>query len=846
MSDFRLVPAAVVAWALAWGAVALPARVAFGGVAIGVAVVGAGTCWCVVRRPRRTPGALRADGGGESTHVVPAASKVPTAALGVVLVAAVGAGVLLSAGADRAGSAPLRALASDHAAVALRGQVASAVVPVRNHFTGTVDQYRVTLTGQQVRGRGVTQAAAGQVVVTGDSRWANVRYGGVVEVDGRLAQRGLDLVLQATSGPVEIRGPAAFLRVIESMRAGLLDASEGLSGQARGLVPGLAIGDTSRLEDGLSDDLKTTSLTHITAVSGGHFVIIVAVMVALCGWLRVPAPVRIFAMAMTMAGFVVLVHPQPSVLRAAAMGGVGLVALALRRPARGLPALAASVVVLLIIDPGLAREYGFVLSVAATAGLVLVARPMAARLAPWTGRTAAHAMAIPFAAQLACGPILVLLDPGIGLYAVPANLLAAPALGPATVLGVAAALISPWWAGGAHVLAWVAGLFTWWIAAVAQWFAGLPGARIPWLSGVGGAVLLAAITVAVPLAIRYAWPGLASPESGIVAGQPQLLRALRVVVTSVKGRRAMAAVGIVSAVVAAWLVGSVWTRRDVAPDWAVAACDVGQGDALVVRTGRRSAIVIDTGPEGEAAAGCLRGLGVEHIDLLVLTHFHADHVGGTTAVLHSVTVEAALVTGLAEPAEQADRTLQALAAKGVPVEVAHSGDTGTVGGGEAGGEVGAVGKVALWTVLQAAPTTSAGIIGAAGALTASAADSDGSVANEASIALLIEVDGLRVVSLGDLEEAGQDRLAGAVGDGLEPVDVVKMAHHGSASQSERLAEVLRPVVAVVGVGENTYGHPTKTAISLYEGLGATVLRTDECGTFAISNHPDGLSVQGCH
>ncbi|WP_307868734.1 ComEC/Rec2 family competence protein [Cellulosimicrobium cellulans] len=308
---------------------------------------------------------------------------------------------------------------------------------------------------------------------------------------------------------------------------------------------------------------------------------------------------------------------------------------------------------------------------------------------------------------------------------------------------------------------------------------------------------------------------------------------------------------IVTVLVVALVRPLLVTGGAVPHDWAVVACDVGQGDALAVRSGPRSAVVVDVGPPGAAAGGCLDRLGVDRVDLLVLSHFHADHVGGLDAVLRGRTVARALVTATADPPEQAERTLAALTDAGVPVQVAQPGATGGLGGpdGMGGGEdrgasadLGAGGV--RWEVLQAgvgggppsAPRPSAG---------RAAAESDGG-ANDASVALLLHVAGMDVVALGDLEDAGQAALARTLAQrGSGPVDVVKVAHHGSATQSDRLARLLSPTVALVSSGENTYGHPTDRALDLYRGVGATVLRTDTCGTFALVVRDGVLAAAGC-
>ncbi|WNB84613.1 ComEC/Rec2 family competence protein [Cellulomonas sp. ATA003] len=247
--------------------------------------------------------------------------------------------------------------------------------------------------------------------------------------------------------------------------------------------------------------MRVAGLTHVTAVSGAHFAIIGAVVLGLTALAGLPRALRAAVVAVAMLGFVLLVHPQPSVLRAAVMGGVGVCALVLGRPARAVPGLATCVVVLLVVDPWLATSIGFALSVVATAGIVLGSGPLAMAMSPPLPERAARLVAVPLAAQWACGPVVVVLSTGLPTYAVPANLAAAPALVPATVLGVLAALLAPWWADAGVACAWGAGLAAWWVAGVARLFAGLPAAQLPWPAGPAGPVLLALATSAVVAAV---------------------------------------------------------------------------------------------------------------------------------------------------------------------------------------------------------------------------------------------------------------------------------------------------------------------------------------------------------
>ncbi|MGE9350043.1 ComEC/Rec2 family competence protein [Isoptericola variabilis] len=751
----------------------------------------------------------------------------------VVVALACLAAVSLAVHAQVARQAPVRSLAGQGAHAELVGRVVSEPRPA---VFGDGERWQLAV--QHVTARGTASSASGLVEVTADG--SAPRYGATVAVSGVL--RPVDggdgpLARLTAAGSVTERAPPSALpRVTHAMRSALLDVTEPLSAQARGLVPGVAVGDTSRVPEAVDEAMRVTSLTHVTAVSGGHFAIVVAALTALCALARAPRPVRVAVVAVAAGAFVLLVRPEPSVLRAAWTCAAALLALALGRPSSGPPALAAAATVLLAVDPWLARSYGFVLSCAATAGLVLLAGPLARRLAPWTGRPLAFALAVPWAAQAACGPVLLLLDPHVPVMSVPANLLATPALVPATVLGLVATLLALWAPGVALPVAWLAGLATGWIAGVARTFAAVPGARLPWPAGPLGVAALTLLTVATLALVLRRPPGEGwRREWREVA--PRAVRRVRrrvrrAAVRHGRARTAMVA-GIAGAALLAVLVVAVprlaGAGHTVPEDWQVAACDVGQGDSLAVRTGPSSAVVVDVGPDGEAAGRCLDRLGVTTVDLLVLSHFHADHVGGLAAVLRGRTVTSALVSPLDEPAGQAERARSQLAAAGVTVRAAAVGDGGSAGS-------------STWQVLAASGGSRAAGSGGRG----DSGSDEGGGANDASVALeLRTAGGLDVVALGDLEEGGQDALAAdlaATGRAAD-VDVVKMAHHGSRSQSAALAERLSPRVTLVSVGAgNTYGHPTDDALALYGSVGSALVRTDQCGTAALVVRGDEIGL----
>lgn len=794
MTDLRMAPAALTVWVAAWLLTGPWAGWTGPATWVAAALVAA-TCLHLLLTAARTRGAGR--------------PAVAHAALAAACVLA----VMVSSHVQLAGRAPLGDLAEQRVTVTLTGLVVSQPEPFSfapGSFTPGAGQHRWVLAARGVEARGVGSAARAHVQVLSSTA---PRYGATVTVSGALRPTdpgAAEAARLTADGTSEIRAPPAALRVLDTHRTALLDVTDPLSAQGRGLVPGAAIGDTTRLPDDLAEEMRSTGLAHITAVSGGHFAVVVAVLTLLCSLARLPRPVRVALVALASLAFVALVRPEPAVLRAAVMAAFALTGVAIGRSSQSVPALAASVVGLLVVDPWLARSFGFALSAAATGGLVLLAAPLAARLAPWTGDAAAFALAVPLAAQAACGPVLVLLDPSVSTVSVLANLLAAPALVPATVLGLVATVLAPGLPTPAGLVAWAASGATWWIAAVAHWCAALPGAVVPWLGGPPGALLLAALTGVVLWVVLRRAPRPGWPESWRTVARSSL----REVLTTRRRRFtrervvALLAAGSVAALVVVVAVPRLAVRSDIPQDWLVVACDVGQGDALALRTGPTSAVVVDVGPDGPAAGRCLDELGVARVDLLVLSHFHADHVGGLGPVLAGREVAAALVSPVPEPAANAAATGAALAAAGAPVGVARTGHQGAAG-------------YLTWQVLQAGA---------------------GEGANDSSIVLAARTGGLDVLALGDLEDAGQAELVPLVGR----TDVVKVAHHGSAVQSRALAERLRPAVALVSSGrDNDYGHPTDEALDLYAGVGAAVVRTDECGTVALVVRGQEVSLAGC-
>src|SRR5690606_33800696 len=230
-------------------------------------------------------------------------------------------------------------------------------------------------------------------------------------------------VLLVRGPPTVLAGPSTVQRVAGHLRQGLRDAADVLPPDQRGLLPALVVGDVSRMDPRVRDDLNAAGLGHLTAVSGTNLAIVGGAALVLARVVGLPLPARAAAAALAMVAFAVVARPSPSVLRALLMGLIGALALGTGRARDGVAALAATVLLLMLFEPSLARSYGFALSVSATAGILVLAPRwrdrLAARLPPRTPAWVAEAVAVPAAAQAAVTPVLVLISGRIETVAVP-------------------------------------------------------------------------------------------------------------------------------------------------------------------------------------------------------------------------------------------------------------------------------------------------------------------------------------------------------------------------------------------------------------------------------------------
>jgi competence protein ComEC len=477
------------------------------------------------------------------------------------------------------------------------------------------------------------------------------------------------------------------------------------------------------------------------------------------------------------------------------MGLVALAATYSKSNKSPVPALSVAVIVLVAMDPWLAVSYGFALSVAATAGLILwvnrilgfLDRTIPRRVPLWIIQT----LAVTVAAQFSVFPILVALGSPISLSSVPANMLAVPLAGPAMVLGLVAALVTPVSQPLGTLVAWLAGCFAQLIAQIAKTCAAIDWLVIPWPSGKFG-IAVALLTISGGIQIGLAWRRLSRLQQSQVVSL------------------------ILSAIVLLWL-NPTWNFKPwPVPNWVMVSCDVGQGDATVIRVGPNEAVVVDVGGDAKAIDKCLSDLHIKRIPVLLLTHFHADHIGGLEGALHNREVGQIRVSPLNDPPNTTKFVTQVLAkVNKQPIVMTYPEHF----------EINGVSFTCIWP--------SELIMG------------QGSDANNASVVLAVKVRGISILLTGDIEPPVQDKIVKEVP--AMDFDVIKIAHHGSRYQSSDFANWANAEVAVISVGKNNdYGHPAQETISLYELTGSQVFRTDTMGDLVISVQDSQIRVATRH
>jgi competence protein ComEC len=591
---------------------------------------------------------------------------------------------------------------------------------------------------------------------------------------------------------------------ITRVRLGLVSALEkSLPEPEASLASGMLLGARGSLPRDLKTDMDATGTSHLVAVSGQNVTMLAGMVIAALAWLIGRRPACLVAL-MAIGAYSLLVGPEASVVRAAIMGALLIGAVAVGRQNSAWAALAFAAALMTAHDPQVVHDISFQLSFAAVLGLATIAAPLARQINGWLSdneivgplpvtRPAIDIVSMSLAATLFTLPISAVHFHQVSLISPLVNLLVVPAFvavaGTSALVALAAA-VSP---GAGDVLSWLAWPPAAYMVETIGLFGDMPAASVR----LGGLTVWHAVIYYAALA------GLLTYFFGrrtVVVEAPVSVPRFKV------GPRPAATFGLMglsTLLVLLSLQGSEDGRLS------VTFLDVGQGDAVLIETPAGPRVLVDGGPSADAIAGALgRQLPFydDRIDLVMVTHAQADHLGGLPSVLERYEVGSVIY---AEPATRSllvDAWKESIERAGTRVISPHPGQIFDLGSG------------ASLTILSPS--------------------NPGTSGNESSIVARLEYGGVSALLTGDIAGQGELQLSNN-GSGLR-ADILKVAHHGSdTSTSPAFLSRVRPRLAVISVGgSNGFGHPSPSVIDRLEGL--PLYRTDKDGDIVVTT--DGTSV----
>jgi competence protein ComEC len=584
---------------------------------------------------------------------------------------------------------------------------------------------------------------------------------------------------------------------------------QGMPEREAELARGFVLGEDEGIDAATEEDFRRAGLSHLLAVSGENVTLLALLALPLLAALGIPLRERLIWVLGLIAVYVPLAGAGASIQRAAVMGAAGLLATLAGRRASRLYALALALGVTLAIDPGVAADVGWQLSFTAVLGILLLANSLreaiAARIGPGGWRRAlAEGVAVTVSATLATAPLIAFHFEQLSTTTLVANVLAMPAVAPAMWLGMATAAASQVPGLPVEVLNGVDALFLAYIAQVASWCAAPSWAELHVQLGGGG---LIGCYLALIAAVAFAsWFGrhrrLSSARRRGLPQVPARRRRLPAVWIP-----ALAAILALAALVATGVGGDGASGSGRTGELRIEVLDVGQGDAILLQPTRAPAVLVDGGPPGDGLAAKLESAGVERLGAAVITHDESDHAAGVEELLGSFPIARLLYARLGREPIAAAR-----AAGTMPVRLSQGDE---VRSGRLRLEV-------LWppAELLAEPLAGEG-------------------PNLQALVILVRWRDFTMLLTADAE-------AESVPIDPGPVDVLKVAHHGSDDAGlGALLDRTRPRLAVISVGAgNSYGHPTAGTLATLAADGVQTLRTDRDGTVTIDVGRDWIEVSG--
>jgi competence protein ComEC len=621
-------------------------------------------------------------------------------------------------------------------------------------------------------------------------RWParpTVSAGRTVRIDGRwIAEQGWGGRPAGTFVVKRLLDVGGRPALSARLRGWITETAEARFGARASLVDALVLGRRGAMDPELKDAFARSGLVHLLSISGFHVGLIMAWLVLLFRAMRVPR-VRAQALgAIAAAGYVAFLGWPAPATRAAALGLLLAFCFWRQRRVQPVPLLAMTCLAALLLDPWAIRDLGGWLSAASLWGATMLSRwsDRAVSKATWTrtlfgsvGATLAAAPITAFALGTVALAGIVLNFAGIPLAA-----LAVPAI---LLTLICAAVVPPL----ADMMAAGSGLVLGALERLAWYGARIPGGSItmdpgPW------PLLFWLVTLAATM-----W----------VLSGGMVLRTVRI-------RAALA----LAALCWLWVaLFQVRTRVEGRGRLSLFFLRIGQGDAAVIRTPRGKWVLVDAGPAGSGrdagrrvVAPFLLRHGARWLSTAVVSHAHADHLGGLGSVLERVPVSGIIEPGVPVRDSLYLAMLDRVEASGAAWHPGRRGDTWMTDG-------------VRFSILH--PDTAwAGW---------------GEDLNEDSVVLLVEYGRFRALFTGDAGAPVETLLRGRIGK----VDLLKVAHHGSRTATgEALLRELDPTAAVVSVGINRYGHPSPDALRRIAAAGVELWRTDRDGT--VEARTDGSTV----
>jgi competence protein ComEC len=565
------------------------------------------------------------------------------------------------------------------------------------------------------------------------------------------------------------------------------------------LARGFVLGEDDRIDHATRDDFRRSNLTHLLAVSGENVILLCVLAWPLLALLGLPLRARLIGALCLIAIYVPVTGAGPSIQRAGVMGAAGVVAALADRPRARWYAVLLAAAITLAINPRADGDVGWQLSFAAVIGIMLWAKRLASLISPQGKRRSARsalgeAIAVTASATVATAPLMAEAFDQFSPAALPANVLAAPAVAPAMWLGMLTGIAGQLPALPVEPINWLNSLCLAYISQIAHWLAAPHWALLTvHLHSIWAvAAAYAALLLAMEVVLR--WLGSGRGRSG-KKGTVRLPRAALAVPTALVVLAAM--------LVAAWPFGAAAPATVPPNDLAVRVLDVGQGDSILLDPPDGDPVLVDTGPPGDGVEDKLRELGIHSLAAIVISHDQSDHAGDLGALLGSMRIDR-LVYGRADPRLRN----AALAAGAEPYRLAEGGEI----------DSGSLRLSSLWPPRELLGET-------------------GEDPNLLCLVLVAQWRHFSMLLTGDAE-------AEAVPMDPGPIDVLKVAHHGSADAG--LGELLDrsvPKLAVISVGAgNTYGHPTEATLAELRAHEVPTLRTDRQGEIDIDANGWGWTV----